>query len=871
MLDPPLWLLRYDVDVFHNDFVMNRPVLIASLLLLFFLLIAFVVLGDWGTSPEAKDPEQHVEERAEASPSPVRDEFSDSVADDLQRAEAETLVPEEKANDSPAVAAPGYVTFVGRCVEEGSLRPLAEVHVSLWAGISNRELPEGHEEPEPVDPQSTLTEADGRFEMRGPLGTFYQYGLEFRDQHHLPRSKRWFKGWAKEQVIDLGDVALPTGVLVRGIVRDQDGLPVPDFLLSLRDLPPGANGLSAGTVSGWTGNDGTFALDGGVPVGTWKIHVRKKGFALDTPKELTVREGDANVYLDLRAKRMPSLSGIIQDAEGNPIPKAYLSTLRMGSGMTESTRTNAKGAFTLFARRDSLEAIGLRIQAEGFAALETREIQWGTSGLVFALERLPSVSLLVREQALGKVVQDYHLLVGEAGAAERDLSSFGTLSPGESLADGSRVFTGPLPGNYSLYVIPRNQALRVLGPLEFQVPATEEPLVLEVERMREVLVEVLDGEGAPVANATVKSLDLVPDLHFAKQGWHFHPRGAGNPRNIPGKVSIAAVHSENRTNAEGFAKVYAPFSQGALVLQVESDFPFYLAETLWPIGSERLTIQLEPPAKFRGQVRNAPAAFGQYGLLLGRGAMQLSDYGHARVPPDKVIFPDENGFFEAENIQEGPVQIQVVFPPTKTEQAAGERSWWVHPDRLEPIRFEAAKNEIHELDLLTFALGSLEANFLVDGAPFGSGEIGLLRLGQGHSRSHQVFTADPQGRLILDSLAQGEYQAWLKIGGHWIATDGLASVSAGPRSTASYTANPHRVVLRFVDQAGKPLRAGTELEFHSGWYQVFQIGEGGRLVLEAAPRTPTRFSTSLPYHGSVIPFDTLEEGATYTVVCKTRD
>ena len=78
-------------------------------------------------------------------------------------------------------------------------------------------------------------------------------------------------------------------------------------------------------------------------------------------------------------------------------------------------------------------------------------------------------------------------------------------------------------------------------------------------------------------------------------------------------------------------------------------------------------------------------------------------------------------------------------------------------------------------------------------------------------------------------------------------------------------------MLRFVDQAGKPLRAGTELEFHSGWYQVFQIGEGGRLVLEAAPRTPTRFSTSLPYHGSVIPFDTLEEGATYTVVCKTRD
>ncbi len=850
---------------------MNRSTLTWSLLVVLLLLVAFVVLGDWGASPSSKDAEQHQEELAEAPPLPGPEVLPPKAADALERAEAEAMASEGES-DLAAAEQAGYVTFVGRCVEEGSLRPLAEVEVDLWVAYSNDRLREKYGEPEPERPEAMRTGADGRFTIRGALGASYQYGLDLRDQHHLQRRKRWSEEWTQEQIIDLGDVVMPKGVPVRGIVRDQDGFVVPGFTVSLAELPAGANGMRAGTVFGWTEEDGTFTLNSGVPVGTWEIRVRKKGYALDNPKELTVSADDTSVYLELRAKKMPSLRGMIQDAAGNPVARAYLETVRAGSGMMETTRTNVDGEFTIFARRDSLEAVSLQIRADGFAPLETTKIPWGSSGLIFALDGLPSVPFLVRERASWRAVQNYHLLVGKAAAAEGDLSGFGMQTLGKSLPDGSRVLTGPLPGTYSLYVIPREQALRVLGPHEFTVPAEENPVVLEVERMEEVAVEVLDSNGAPVADATVRSLDLVPDLRFAKRGWYLDPRGRGSSRSLSAnQIAIATVHSEGKTTAEGHAKVYAPSSQGVLVLQVESALPFYLEEISWPRNSEAITIQLEPPALFRGQVRNAPAAPGQYGLLLGPGAVQLSDYGHSRVPPEKVLLPDEDGYFEAEGIQEGPVQIQVVLPPSKVEQAMGERSWWVHPDRLESVSFEAAKKETHEFDLLAFALGSLEASFHVDGSPFASGEIGLLRPGPGLSRSHQVFTTDPQGRLILDSLPQGEYQAWLKIEGNWIATDGLASVSAGQRSTASYTSSPHRVVLRFVDQAGLPLPAGTELEFNSGWYQVFQLKEDGKLVLEAAPRMPLRFSISLPYHGSVIPFDTLEEGATYTVECKSRD
>jgi len=850
---------------------MNRSTLTWSLLALLLLLVAFVVLGDWGSSPSSKNSEQHLEELAADSPLPDSEVLPQSAADGVDRKETKDLLLEEEEGGTSAAVESGYVTFVGRCVEEGSLRPIAEVEVELWVAYSNSRLREKYGEPEPEMPEGMRTGADGRFEIRGVLGASYQYGLDLRDQHHLQRSKRWFEEWTLEQIIDLGDVVMPKGVPVRGIVRDQDGFVVPGFTVSLAELPAGANGMGAGTVYGWTEDDGTFTLNSGVPVGTWEIRVRKKGYALDNPKELTVSKDDTSVYLDLRAKKMPSLRGMIQDAAGNPIAKAHLETVRTGSGMMETARTNVDGEFTIFARRDSLEAVSLQIRADGFAPLETAKIPWSSSGLIFALDGLPSVPFLVRERVSGRAVQNYHLLVGKAAAAEGDLSGFGMQTLGESLPDGSRVLTGPLPGTYSLYVIPREQALRVLGPHEFTVPAEENPVVLEVERMEEVAVEVLDSNGAPVVDATVRSLDLVPDLRFAKKGWYLDPRGRGSSRSLAAnQIAIATVHSEDKTTAEGHAKVYAPPSQGVLVLQVESALPFYLEEFSWPRNSEAITIQLEPPALFRGQVRNAPAAPGQYGLLLGPGAMKLSDYGHSRVPPEKVLLPDENGYFEAEGIEEGSVQIQVVFPPSKVEQATGERSWWVHPDRLEPVSFEVAKEEIIEFDLLTFALGSLEASFQVDETLF-SGEIGLLRLGAGFSRSHLMFTTDAHGRLILDSLPQGEYQAWLKIEGNWIATDGVASVSAGQRSSASYTASPHRVVLRFVDQAGKPLPAGTELEFNSGWYQVFQLGDDGKLVLESAPRTPIRFSISLPYHGSVIPFDTLEEGATYTVECKSRD
>lgn len=848
---------------------MNRSTLTWSLLVLLLILIAFVVLGDWGGTPSQKGSAQPHEEIAAATPLPGPAALADTAADGVERLEAEALAPEKEGEVASAENS-GYVTFVGRCVEEGSLRPLAQIEVDLWVAYSNGRLQEKYDEPEPERPEAMLTGADGRFEIRGPLGASYQYGLDLRDQHHVQRRKRWSEEWTKEQIIDLGDVLMPKGVPVRGIVRDQNGFPVPEFSISLNELPSGANGMRAGIVSGWTEEDGTFTLNSGVPIGAWEIRVRKKGYALDTPKELTVSKDDTSVYLEIRAKKMPSLAGKIQDSEGQPIAKAYLETVRTGSGMMETARTNAEGAFTIFARRESLEAVSMQIQADGFAPIETTKVPWGTSGLVFAMERLPSTSILVLEQESQKVVKDFHLLVGPT---DTDILNFSMVSMGDAEPDGSRRITGILPGTHTVYVIPHDQALRVLGPRECNMPSTEDPMVFEVERMKGVAVEVLDSNGEPVAGAKVRSLDLVPDLNLAQRGWYIDPRGEGASRSISAnQISIATVHSEGKTTAEGYATVYAPSTQGSLVLQVDSEFPFYLAESAWPMDAERVTIQLEPPAVFRGQVRNAPAASGQYGLLLGGGAMQLSDYGHSRVPPEKVLLPDANGYFDADGIQEGPLQIQVVFPPSKAEQAKGERSWWMHPDRLESVSFEAAKQEIYEFDLRNFALGSLEASFQKDGSSFANQEVGLLRNGAGLSRSHQVFTTDSQGRLSLDSLPHGEYQAWLKVGTNWIGTDGVALVAVGQQSTASYSANPQRIVLRFVDQSGKPLPVGTEVEFYGGWYQVFRVGEDGKLVLESAPRTPSRLNVSGPYHGSgLIPFDTLEEGEIFTVECKSLD
>lgn len=122
----------------------------------------------------------------------------------------------------------------GRCIDERG-EPIAEVHVTAVRGSA-----------------STLTDADGRFELRGLDAA--ELAILFEPSKHV--AQRVVPEAGGGDWVEVGDVVLATGVTLRGRILHSDGTPAPNCSLNL--LSEQADQF---VRFGGTDDDGSFAIE----------------------------------------------------------------------------------------------------------------------------------------------------------------------------------------------------------------------------------------------------------------------------------------------------------------------------------------------------------------------------------------------------------------------------------------------------------------------------------------------------------------------------------------------------------------------------------------------------------------------------------
>lgn len=228
-------------------------------------------------------------------------------------------------------------------VTDAEGHPLQDVDleaVKVAAAPRKARATDGEDEEEPPEPYSATTDEGGRFLLE--VGEPGRYVLTAGGDSYIEARLE----------VDAPDTALHVvlrgGATLEGTVVDATGAPLEQVQLTVR------LGTEAQELETLTDEHGAFSI-GGVPPGTHVLHAKLDlGAFLHTASRTVTVRGTETVDASLRMDTGKSVSGIVVDGDGRPVPDAEVSawSLREQSGeeqgMQPSTATTgADGRFTV--------------------------------------------------------------------------------------------------------------------------------------------------------------------------------------------------------------------------------------------------------------------------------------------------------------------------------------------------------------------------------------------------------------------------------------------------------------------------------------------------------------------------------------------
>lgn len=363
------------------------------------------------------------------------------------------------------------------------------------------------------------------------------------------------------------DLVLPAGGAVRGLIRDENGLPLADALVELGD--PGWVGLGydrerrqrsnfGGDRRGVRTDDaGMFELDG-VPVGTQRLWARADDHLATVSGPIEVRKGmvSTGIVIELPALGPKDrVSGQVLLPDGTPAAYADL-TYRyddgfMGSG-SGSMRVDAEGRFERVVTASSVYGFSAVDRDEVFGAVMVEDVAAGTTDLVLRLVEPQFVQVVVRDDA-GPVAQ-FDLTITDV----EQVTLHGYLRSDEVSADGVRV---KVPGGpFMIRVQGDHHGRAEVGPLyPDELPNR---LTVELESLPGVRGRVLAGDAA-VSGAHVELLaETGTEQRVVHNGFEtrWKPQPTTSTRSDKDGAFRLTVREAGRylirVRAEGFAPSY---------------------------------------------------------------------------------------------------------------------------------------------------------------------------------------------------------------------------------------------------------------------------------------------------------------------------
>ena len=224
-------------------------------------------------------------------------------------------------------------------------------------------------------PRTFTTDERGYFSLNSMPASTYMLSV-------TAKGYASYNGWQGQGRINLtgggekniGDIALMRSATVRGRVIDADnGEPVSGASIEFTQ----GNQWGWSPSSGVSGEDGTFLVED-VEAGSYTVKVRAAGFALLELAGQTIEAGKTLDLGDLKVDHGLTLTGMVTNADRQPVAGAYLRLSEIPQGMTwgswgqeiGSTTSNEDGSYSLSGA--SVGEWRLTVTADGYASSEQK-------------------------------------------------------------------------------------------------------------------------------------------------------------------------------------------------------------------------------------------------------------------------------------------------------------------------------------------------------------------------------------------------------------------------------------------------------------------------------------------------------------------
>lgn len=429
-------------------------------------------------------------------------------ADTVDQAAGAGSDPERTAVDTPAETNDRSARIEGRLVDAAGAA-ITDVQLR-WREIRNPGRSEflGPEAGGENAPRHELKlGADGRFMFE--LGRDRSAGLELPQSEYVMASEHHLvHGFRGDQ--DIGDVVVERSASITGVVQDEHGVPVADVGVSaVRGV------LALGDMSmSRTNEKGEFVV-GRLRSGKWTLRTASAKH-LPARQEVTVQEGVKMRDVVLTVAVGAAIAGQVVDDRGRPVEGMQVGAKRIEKrgGIEverftndEAATTDARGFFTLSGIEG--ERTTVRATGAGYGTAIAADVEVGTSDLLLRVERLASISGVLRGQD-GKPIGGSRIRA-MAGPTDSMLASHGIegvledrMARTRTAADGSFTVEGVPPGAITLSAsgdghLPAKKSGIAVAPAQ-QLSGVD----LVAERGAVATVVVRNEDGEPVAGAEVK-------------------------------------------------------------------------------------------------------------------------------------------------------------------------------------------------------------------------------------------------------------------------------------------------------------------------------------------------------------------------------